>query len=122
MNVQVHELLADRHINAPLTVAGKSSVYQGNNERFGANLALVSTTGYWHSASSDLKPWIGFKMSSTFEVAVVEVDDRKDCDNCRGRWKNVEVLVGPSSDINDSGVQSCGATSYNEGDTKLHYM
>ena len=97
-----------------MTVAGKSSVFKNNDKLWGANLALtpVSKTwnGYWHSAASDSNPWIGFKMSGTYKVAVVEVNDRKDC--CKKKWKNVEVLVGATPDINDSGVKSCGKKSY----------
>ena len=125
MNVQVQKLLSDHHKNVPLTVSGCSSVLNGNEASYGAGLALTpvsqGSTGFWHSERSELNPWIGFEMSSTFEVDFVEVDDRSDCDPCRGRWENVEVLVGPSSDINASGTQSCGTTSYTEGDTTLHY-
>ena len=108
-------------------MAGKSSVAENNATLFGAELALtaVSTTwhGYWHSADSDSNPWIKFKMSRTYNVAVVEVDDRKDrrdCSNCMERFVDVEVLVGATQNINDSGVKSCGTKSY-QGDNNLHY-
>ena len=113
---EVYELLAGCQKNVQLTVAGKSSVHDNNDRLWGADLALtpVSTTwkGYWHSAASDSKPWIGFKMSRSYKVAVVEVDDRKDCASCRSRWNNVEVLVGATPNINDRGVKSCGKKSY----------
>ena len=107
-------LFADCQSNVPLTVSGRSSVL-GNNEGFwGAPLALtpISYTnhGFWHSDDGDLNPWIAFKRQSTHEVIVVEVDDRKDC--CLERFLDVEVSVGPSPDVDDSGKISCGKLSY----------
>ena len=100
-----------------LAVSGRSSVYLSNENLWGANLALTpvsnTNTGYWHSAPNDLSPWIGFKMPSTYNVAVVEVDDRKDAG--LERFKDVEVTIGTSPNVNDTDVISCGTQSYSGG-------
>ena len=94
----------------PLTVSGRSSALVYNEGRWGAPLALTpisySRTGFWHSEHGDKNPWIAFKRQSTHEVIVVEVDDRKDC--CPERFLDVEVSVGSSPDVDDSGKISCG--------------
>ena len=102
----------------PLTVSGRSSVYENNEGFWGAPLALtpISYTlhGFWHSNDGDKNPWIAFKRESTNEVNVVVVDDRKDgC--CPERFLDVEVSVGHSPDVDDSGKISCGKNSY-QGD------
>ena len=109
----------------PLTISGRSSVFRGREEYWGADLALTEVSnenrGYWHSASDDMNPWIAFKMPSAEKVAVVEVDDRKDC--CQERFSNVKVTVGNSPDINNSGMisGSCGTKS-NKGGSKDTYQ
>ena len=83
------------------------------------NLALTpvsnASTGFWHSDTGDLSPWIGFKMPSTYQVAVVEVDDRKDNGKYFNRFKDVEVTIGTSPNVNDTNVKSCGTQSYAGG-------
>ena len=98
----------------PLTVSGRSSVLINKESKWGAKLALtpVSNTniGFWYSDINDLSPWIGFKMPSTYKVAVIEVDDRKDINF--DRFKDVEVTVGTSPNVNDPEVKSCGTQSF----------
>ena len=75
-----------------------------------------TSTGFWLSDNNDMSPWIGFNMSSTYEVAVIEVDGRKrDGTLAFLRFKDVEVTVGPSPNVNDPEVKSCGTQSYAGG-------
>lgn len=103
--------------DVPLTVSGRSSVLRNQESTLGANNALTpvsnTSTGFWHSDNYDLSPWIGFKMPSTYKVAVVEVDGRKG--SAFKRFNEVEVTVGPSPNVNDTNVKSCGTQSYAGG-------
>ena len=116
-------LLAECLTNVPLTVSGNSSVYRNDLNNWGPHLALTPVsntwTGYWHSADHDYNPWIALKMSKTYEVAVVEVDDRKQAENL-ARFTKVEVLVGPSPNMGAYGTKSCGTKSYGGGASKTY--
>ena len=63
-----------------------------------------------------MNPWIAFKMASTNAVKMVEVDDRKDAESVWNRFKDVEVSVGSSPDVNLTPSKiSCGKKSYSGG-------
>ena len=68
------------------------------------------STGIWHKNFDDKNPWIAFKMSRSFQIADVVVDDQKDC--CLKKFVDVKVTVGSSPDINDENNISCGTQSY----------
>ena len=98
-----------------LTVFGYSAVYQINSQKpWGPQLALTPVSSWHprHSELGDMNPWIAFKMSRSFHVTVVVLDDRKGC--CHDRFVDVEVTVGPSPNINDESNISCGTQSYQE--------
>ena len=97
---------------ASLTAIGASSVYQNNEALWGPKLALTelskTSTGYWHSAAGDTKPWIKLGMDGLKKVDEVTVVDR--LDGANHRFKNVEVSVGTSEKY-----VSCGTQSYQTG-------
>ena len=124
-----HGLLTDAagsqsYENVPLLVYDCSSTLDDgthDNSTHGAKFALTEVSytnkNFWYSGTDDREPWISFQMPGTYEVAEVVVDDRKDY--YFDRWKNVEVLVGSTPNIEDTGVQSCGKQSHkNDGITR----
>ena len=119
ISVLVNEKCTLCHKSIPLTISGQSSVHGGDHSRWGSSLALTELScgqsGYWHSAHDDPNPWISFKMSQSHEVAVVKVVDRYNY--YYDQFKNVEVSVGTTSEINDSGRKSCGIQSFHDRTT-----
>jgi len=107
--------------DVPLSVSNYSSIF-GDLWVPKSALAEIShtSTGFWNSADDDMNPWIAFKMSRSYQVGAVVVDDRKDC--CHHRFVNVKVTVGLSPDINDGANISCGTQSYQkDGVTTYRY-
>lgn len=68
--------------------------------------------GFWHSKQNrNVKEWISFKMPASKMIWKVLVIDRQSC--CLDRFKNVEVTVGSSPNLQNP-RQSCGTQSYKD--------
>ena len=102
----------------PFTNSGSSSILKGNTDFYGPNTIFDhSTSRYWHSDHNDNNPWISLRMRSS-NVISIEVTDRQDNhkDCCYDRYKDVEVSVSYSSNINErNGKTSCGMKSHTKG-------
>jgi len=92
-----------------LTVIGASSVYRDDTVSWGPREALTAVshtdTGFWHSATGDVNPWIKLGMDGSKKVDAVTVTGR--LDDKTYRFKNVEVSVGTGEEF-----VSCGTQSY----------
>lgn len=99
--------------------------YRSCNEYyFGPHNALTELsynfTQYWHSHFDDTNPFIELKINSpeAKEIVSVQVTDRQDC--CFERFKDVEVLVG--NDTNIDNLTSCGKQTYTGSSSRYEYF
>ena len=88
-----------------MTHASASSVYQDNNEKWGAALAWKggsgSRTGFFSSEEEE-KPWLQIRLNQPTEISSVTVINRKDC--CGERLRNLEVRAGMNPGLNNQVV------------------
>ena len=95
-----------------------------NEHFFVANNALTELsythTHFWHSHFDDSNPYIELKINSSEpkEIVSIQITDRQDC--CFERFKDVEVLVGNDTSIEN--MTSCGKQTYTGSSTRYEFF
>ena len=102
INPSFSEFLGNRLVKTPVRVElsydSHSSTYSDYDKYWGPLQALteVSTTwsGYWHSKTGDVTPWIKFEFTES-KITSVELTNRLD-PRYYERFDNVEVIISGS--------------------------